>query len=405
MGWGILLGVFAAVFALFWYFFSDEVKSAFRWWRWTQIWLLSFFLEDGHVIQWTGADGQTYDIDFYEWLDAIPALEPRDLNAQTMSIISTLAMEPIKLPIMIIFALIAIWAVTKGPGTQYRNKYNLDGLIATMSGLFPVIRPFVKFNPANQPPRAPGTPVPSELPLFAEALGPEEWLAYNQIPIPDGKIDERACYMAYARQLGGRWRGPAHLAPHKQVLLAAFCLKAKRKRKEADDMLARLSACWSMKNGLQLSKDKNLLKEARKILKTRSIAGPTLGKCNRHAFQTTALIRALQTAREEGGVLAPAQFVWLRAHDRTLWYPLNNFGRQSFHMEAIGAMSHYKTEKRTERPIPKPKVDDAISTIVEYMASAIARPIPQLDYSKSKKKGVKKPTSAGVKKPRKTAKA
>jgi len=222
-------------------------------------------------------------------------------------------------------------------------------------------------------------------------LGPEEWIAYNQIPVPDGQINEQAAYLAFARQLGPRWQGALRLAPYKQILLASFCLKAKRKRLPADEMLGRLAGCWSADKGLQLGKDRKLLKEAQKILRNKDMAGKMLARCNQHAFQTTVLLRALATAREEGGVLAPAQFVWLRAHDRTLWYPLNNLGRQSYHMEALGAMSHYKSERMTQRPIPKPKVQDAVKTISDYMSSRRARPIPQLDYSKSKKRGIKKP--------------
>jgi len=190
------------------------------------------------------------------------------------------------------------------------------------------------------------------------------------------------------QQLIGRWKGPKALEPYQQILLAAFCLKAARKRNEADAILGRLAECWTFKNGLKI--EKKLLNEARAILKNKKLAATVLSKANRHAFVTTAMLRALATAREEGGVLAPAQFVWLRAHDRTLWYPLNNLGRQSFHMESLGAMSHYRAEKMTQRPIPVPKLEDAMTTISEYMASNKARPIPQLDYSQSKKRGVKK---------------
>jgi intracellular multiplication protein IcmP len=87
-------------------------------------------------------------------------------------------------------------------------------------------------------------------------------------------------------------------------------------------------------------------------------------------------LRALAYAREEGGVLAPATFVWLRAYDRMLWYPLNNLGRQAFHMEAVGAMCHYKAEKLANRPIVRPKVDGAVETLTEYMKSYKAKEIP-----------------------------
>ena len=56
----------------------------------------------------------------------------------------------------------------------------------------------------------------------------------------------------------------------------------------------------------------------------------------------------------------------------------------------MGAMSHYKAEKMTQRPIPVPKVEHAVETITEYMGTTRARPIPQLDYSQSSKRGVKK---------------
>jgi intracellular multiplication protein IcmP len=59
-------------------------------------------------------------------------------------------------------------------------------------------------------------------------------------------------------------------------------------------------------------------------------------------------------------------------------------------MEAIGAMCHYKAEKLAQRPIPRPKMEDAVSSISDYMSSDTARPIPPLDYSKSKKRAIKK---------------
>ena len=159
-------------------------------------------------------------------------------------------------------------------------------------------------------------------------------------------------------------------------------------------MLGRLAKCWSHDKGLQLGKDAKLVGEARRVLKNKELSHSVLKKCNQHAWNTTALIRALLTAREEGGVMAPAQFVWLRGHNRNQWYPLNNLGRHSYHMEAIGAMAHFKAEKMAKRPIPRAKVQDAVDAIIEYMGESHARPIPSLDYSGSKKRGIKKLKSA-----------
>ena len=356
-----------------------------RWIRFGEAWLVSWFLASDYQILF---EGKSYG--FHASLDAVPDYPKDKLKYQHLALFGALAMQPLKIPLVLLVSAGALWCMFLGPNTQYRKKMSLEDLLEAQSHTFPVISPFIKFNPSTQPPRPPGAPVPAELPLFAEALGPEEWLAYNSIQTPDGEVEENSAGQAFTEQLGTPWRGIKGLDGYKRILLASFCLKASRKREKSDDILGRLARCWSFRDGLNLAKDKKLLKEADKILKDKDISGETLSQANRHAFETTAMLRALQYAREEGGVLAPAQFVWLRAHNRRLWYPLNNMGRQSFHMEALGAMSHFKAEKMTQRPIPVPKVTHAVQTIQEYMKSARARPIPQLDYSQSKKRGIKK---------------
>ncbi len=385
IGWAIMLVVFAVLIWLFWYFFHAEVREMVRWIRYAEAWLVHWFLDDNYTVTYNGSD-----ISFQDNLERMTKYEKDDLRLPHLQFFNAMAMQPLKMPIVAILGAAACWCMFLGPRTSYRRRYNLEGLIENQSRVFPIISPFTKFNPSTQPTRPPGSPVPVELPLFAEALGPEEWLAYERIPVPDGNIDADACEEAFTKQLGSRWKGPNALDDYKQILLAACCLKAARKRADADDMLGRVAKCWSFKQGLNLNKDRKLLKQARSILKNKDLAGKTLAQANQHAFETTALMKALAYAREEGGVMAPAQFVWLRAHDRTLWYPLHNMGRQSFHTEAMGAMAHYKAEKLTQRPIPIPKVQDAVTTIIDYMASDMARPIPTMDYSKSKKRGIKK---------------
>lgn len=396
IGWSILLAVIAVLVWLFWYYKAEEVRDIVRWIRYGEMWIVSWFIDLGSMLGLHGKDGYQvfYNgklVDWHQGFESAPEWDKAKLKYEHLSYFNALAMQPLRVVFVALTGLGALWCLFRGPDTHYRSHLGLEGLIQRQAKNFPVISPFVEFNPSQQPPRPPGSPVPAELPLFAEALGPEEWLAYNQIPIPDGQIDRAAAAAAFSEQLGPRWKGVQVLKPYQQVLLAAFCLKASRKRSDADTMLGRLAGCWNFKaGGLKLSQDPSLLKDARKILKDKDLSSGTLAVCNQHAFVTTALLRALAYAREEGGVLAPAQFVRLRGHDRVLWYPLNNQGRQSFHMEAFGAMAHYKAEKMTQRPIPVPKVEGAVEAIVEYMSSMRARPVPQLDYSKSKKRGVKK---------------
>ena len=376
----ILACVFIALFTFLWYLFEFQIKDFWRWIRYMWMWLASFFTDGDYTAIWNGQG----PLVFGQWYPVVPKIPADQITNDVMGQISTIAMSPFKWLFTGIMVVMGLVSMFNGPQTHNRRNHGLDGLIKVQAKAFPYIAPFTKFNPANQPPRAPGSPVPAELPLFAEALGPEEWIAYNMIPVPDGKLDRDAAARAFAKQLGRPWRGPMHLPPYKQVLLAAFCLKAARKRNDSDRLLGDAALCWSQDGGMKLSM--KLVSEARKVLRNRDLVGSTLAKCNQHAYENAAMLRALATAREEGGVLAPAAFVWLRGEDRNLWYVLNNLGRQAFHMEGFGAMAHYKAEKLTQRPILRPKVEDAVGSLEGYMASDRVRPIPPLDYSKSKKK-------------------
>ncbi len=384
LGWFIILVLMLILIMIIWYFNHDDIRSFLRWIRYGEIWATSWFVSDSYTVPW-----KDRYLEFEIWFEGIPNIEKQNITGEINTQIATLALYPFRWIFSGVFILSAIWCAFKGPNTQFRKIHTLGSLIKAQSKIFPYIAPFVSFNPSNQRPRPPGANVPAELPLFAEALGPEEWLAYEGVPVPDGKVNGNAAEKAFAKQLGASWRGWAHLPKHKQVLLASFCLKSVRKREESDTVLGELSVSWSQEKGLKISP--HLLKKSRAILKNREISGKVLSLCNQHAYENTAMLRALLVARDEGGVLSPSQFVWLRAHDRPLWYPLNNLGRQTFHMEALGAMAHFRAEKLTQRPILRPRVGDAVTKIVEYMSSERARAVPPLDYSKSKKKrGIKK---------------
>lgn len=385
IGWGIMAAFVGCLIWFFWIYNHTEVRNVVRWVRYAEMWMMSWFVPDDYTFIF-----KEEPVNWKTAFEQIPLFNKAELQYVHLSYIHAMTMYPLRPLFAFLAGVMALWSLFLGPKTQYRKTLGLNDLIARQSKNFPVISPFVDFNPNNQPPRPPGAPVPAELPAFAEALGLEEWLVYHRIPIKDNRVDQAATAKALRRQLGPRWRGVKALKPHEQIMMAAFCLKASRKRDQADALLGRLARCWTFKDGLNLGKDKKLLKEARDVLRNKDLAKLTVSNANRHAYVTTALLRALATARDEGGVLAPAQFVWLRAHDRDLWYPLNNLGRQSFHMEALGAMSHYAAEKMTNRPIPVPKLERAMETVTEYTASRRMRPLPNLDYSGTEKRAIKK---------------
>ena len=389
-GLWMLFFILAFICALIWgiwYLFKPQILYGYLALREGQMAVASLYTKDDVVIETPSGD-----MTFGETKVLIKSLTPQILLSeevnhwQVIHATSVAVLKPLRIPFGIIFALMVYYAFFRGPTSHHRKTYGLDSLIDAQTQTFPVINPIKNFNPLfDTPHRAPGALVPAELPLFAEALSPEEWMAFHKIPIPDGVVDRDAVEAALKLQLGEPWQGVKKLPPYLQILLAAFALKTVRKRKEADDFLGEIAICWSHKGGLKLNSA--LISKARKILRNKDIAGSTIAECNRHAYVTTALLGALDKARSEGGVLAPATFLWMRGVNRALWYPLNNLGRQSFHAEAMGGMSHYRAEKQVQRPIPKPMVMDAVKVICAYIEDKKqSHPIPQLDFSMIKNK-------------------
>ena len=81
----------------------------------------------------------------------------------------------------------------------------------------------------------------------------------------------------------------------------------------------------------------------------------------------------LTAGRAAAGVLAPAQFAWLKLVDRDLWYALHSLGFETedggryLHpaprIEAIGVRDHWAVERLVGGPVPEPAIDRALEAI------------------------------------------
>lgn len=376
---------FTVLFILFglgwciWHFFQAELTWLVKWIRVGEIYVVSLIYGDQHRVY--DSDNMVQRVG--QWRNWLPKANVNDISVDVIEESTYVAVLPLKFLFIGIMAAMGTVATLYGPGTHFRRRMNLEALMAEQAKVFPYIRPFLKFDPRKLPFRAPGQPVPSQLPSFSEALAPEEWLAYHEIKLVNGMLDRNKAYQALALQLGRRWQGPEKLPLHAQGLFAVFALKHVRKRKESEALLAALSTCWSYDKGFRpSSKVKSMIKAA---IRNPKVGGALLKYADQHAFETTALARCLARAREEGGVLAPAEFLWLRGQDRTLWYPLNNLGRKSYCVEAVGALVHYTNELIAGQKIPTPRFDEVITGFEKYMKSGAARAIPELE-----KKGAKR---------------
>lgn len=270
--------------------------------------------------------------------------------------------------------------------SKFKQQYDLEGLIKVQAKIWPIITPIVNFNPGKLSARANGEPVPEKLPIFAEALSPEEWLAFHNIRLVNGLPDREAVRKALIQQLGPRWAGIQALPPPLRALFAAFALKGVQQRTESDDLLGEIALCWSDKSGFHMPIA--LAKKVDAILDNKDIGGKAADIAAQHAYRMTALLGVLRWGRNMGGVLAPATFLWLRGMDRESWYPLNNLGRRSYLSEAAGAMAHFMAETAAKKPLPIPRVDTALITINQYLANNQITVPPRVTDAASQRKAL-----------------
>ncbi len=366
----LLIGVFILFLVLMWIYFKVQILSGIRWIRVGEIYLIRIFTDNLNLIQ-----------------QQLITLEPQQLHWGHITETTKYTSVLIRYPLAVVLAIMGISRIFITGESKYMRRMGIEQMIHEHAKGFPVVAPITKLNPLETEARQLGTAVPSYMQPFAEALAPEEWVAYNAVPMPDGKIDPIHARIAFAKQLGPRWRSPDHLPLHQQVLLAAFSMKANDMRKESDEFLSEVSKYWHPQKGLKLPG--RLVSKVKKVLRDPRLGMVTAKLCKQHAFVNTALLRALKIARQQGGVLSPSQFLWLRAEDRTLWYPLNNLGREASHAEASGAMAHFRAELMANKPIPNPQMGGAVEGLVEYLKET-GVPIPARDYGKDGSGGKKK---------------
>lgn len=360
----VYLGVTAFFITILWLALRDQLASGVRWIRVGQLYIANIFTDRYDTLR--------------EALINKPASTITPTDMWVMSRV-TLDFYKYFFPVASLVLMAIAWSDKIPNKNTMVRKFDLEKLIAEMARIFPVISPIVKFNPLKDNFRMLGAAVPSKLPVFAEALSPEEWVAFFDIPRPERQLDVDATRRAFVRQLGKRFEGVDKLPLYMQALFAAFTMKACGQRTESDDFLGDIAACWDIKRGLQLPKD--MVKKINQINHDAKMGRVVEKLLFQHAFTGPAMLRALKNARDLGGVLAPAQFLWLRGVDRSLWYALNNLGRPAVMVEAAGAIAHYRAELQAGRPIPNPQLDAAVQSLVNYFKVNDINNIPAKDYS------------------------
>ena len=208
---------------------------------------------------------------------------------------------------------------------------------------------------------------------IVQAKTPMEFLRDNGVEFEEGSFSDttrdNVLPEIFAAQLGKPWTG-LELADLNVQCVAIICALHYLRRKNALSEREILSIAWAQgRDGT----------EAMKALVAKYIGDADVKKvvetiAARHAYANTALFALLDRSRARAGVLASADFGYLKQLDRSLWYTLSNCGRRRFFIEAAGVVSHYFAEvsqyfaeKVTQRKLTEPNVDNAIKGLEDYL--------------------------------------
>ena len=288
-------------------------------------------------------------------------------------------------PAAAFIVLLAVICTIRAAPSRYRRGFDLDGLARELAASFPVtaafagrhlrlVKPSPKLRPADY------------------AMTPEEWVATCATG-KGGTFDAAAARHALVRQLGPVWRGVEQGPPQVRCLFVVFALHRAERRAEALRLLGRLSTGLDGQGqDAPEGPDKPLtlsaaaIAEADAQIPDYTVMTPAHRIAQRHAYTHTALMALLNEARRQAGVLAPAQFAWLKLVDRPLWYALHSLGFETegfdryLHpnprAEAIGARDHWAVELAAGEPVIEPAIDRALDA-VRAVAARARRPAAQ----------------------------
>lgn len=100
--------------------------------------------------------------------------------------------------------------------------------------------------------------------------------------------------------------------------------------------------------------------DADKIIAEYKNSEKVLKVFSEHGAYLTTFLHGLKVFADKKGVLPPAQFLWLKTVDRTLWYTLHQIGGRTSWAEASGPWNHYMAEDVIGQAINEPEIDNAV---------------------------------------------
>ncbi|MDB6096376.1 MAG: icmP [Francisellaceae bacterium] len=349
--------------AIIWYSLSVKIKLAVIYIKALEVKIIYYLFNLLHI------DNElNVVVDVLDKLKIIPDSLDADLFTQVSEIIG----DYYKYPICILLLFLGLKFWLNDIQTRFKNKYDMNRLRQNQEDLWPQIQPVTKLDLVTQnldegPWAMAMTPIQycKKYHLVKiEIIKPNELVFSKEVKFKISLLKDRAEKILSA-QLGRLWQGVGKLPMHRLAILAVFIARGCRDTKAATDIVAQLSSSAASGKmnyeGVEALCNKHIQNDRVQTL------------FNNHAYELTVMASMLLFAREDG-VVASADFLWVKPIDRKLWYVLNTIGRQTHFVEVGGIMSHWMTESSLRRALRVPQIHEALKALELALTEMIYTP-------------------------------
>lgn len=290
----------------------------------------------------------------------------KNVTVEYFSAINSYIGEWVRYPITATLVGLGVMSYFRHGTVLFRNQHSMDSLKRAEQENWPQITPVLSLDLIKEDP---------EIGPWAMPKRPLDFCRENNIarlsvhPEHDDRqiwcIDEGVASRVFTLQIGQLWRGIDQLPIHAKALLVVFLARAHRERKIASKLLAQIASS-SASGKLNFMGVTELIERYRnsQFLKWAE---------KHHAYVYTLMATLLEMGRSDG-VIATAEFLWLKPVDRRLWFMLNTVGRQTSVVEVAGPYAHWLAEKKMKRKLKTPMVKEAVIALDTEMKNILHIP-------------------------------
>lgn len=347
-----MIVIIVGSFALAWYFGRQYIAEGILKVRFYEVYAIAYVLKG---YNFTASYLHLPSPNLSKLINIMDVIKspPANMPLQQLVTVSNEVGSYMRIPFAVIISVLAIIVYVTNVTERFKHIYSMETLRKSEHKIWPQVIPVMRVDLVNKP--------LDEGP-WASSLTPMLFAKKNKILIEQKNegarvtvtLNEGAANRIFSLQVGQFWRDIETFPLHVQALYAIFLCRANQDRKTADNLLLQISASSSSEK-----LNYNGVKEA--VTKHKNSKYAKYAE-QRHAYLLTVMATLLELARTDG-VLATAEFLWLKPLDRPLWYMLNSVGRQTALPEVAGAFAHWLAEKKVDRPLRVPMTDEAVKAL------------------------------------------